>query len=168
MTITAFPSGASNDFITGRKPLITPCGADDTVSVRYSLDLAAADVATQHYGGVIGFLPARCVPVALVIDSDDLDSGSPAIAIDVGLGAVNETTGAYTDTAIDTNTISGGAAWKTGDTTAQAGGATAIVSKALMRVQPSNWDRKILLDVSTAAATGQAGTIGVTLTYRSA
>lgn len=166
MSITAFSATATNDFITKRKPLLEPDGGDDTVSVRYAIPLTAADVNTTDHGGVIGYLPARCVPVSLVLDTDDLDSGT-ALVWSVGLGAVDETTGVQTNTAIDTNTISGGAAWVTGNTTSQAGGAVAIVSKALMRVQPSNQDRAILIHATTGAgSSGQIGEIGLTLTYR--
>ena len=62
----------TNDFLTGRKPVVT-CDCSDVVAERYALDLVAADLDANDIGAV-GILPAGCVPVGLLIDSDDLDT----------------------------------------------------------------------------------------------
>src|SRR3546814_8296901 len=73
----------SNDYLTGRKPIPTGDGYG-LMAVRFALVLATADLALNAIGAV-GILAARCVPVALYYDSDDLDTGTPALVASVGL-----------------------------------------------------------------------------------
>jgi hypothetical protein len=150
----------SNDHLTGVKPVPTPAGGE-VVATRFSLTLATGDLALNDIGAV-GILPAGCVPVGLLVDSDDLDAhGTPTLAMSVGvLNAAED--------ALSTAAADGGAVWGSGLTVAQAGGQVQVLSKALSRVSASQSDRKIGVLVSTAAATAAAGEIGLTLLYRAA
>lgn len=147
----------SNDYLTGRKPVPTGDGYGN-MAVRFSIALATADLGANDIGAV-GILPARCVPVALYYDSDDLDTGTPAIAASVGLLTA-------AGTAISTVAADGGAAWGTGITTSQGGGQSQVLSKALARVASSETDRKIGVTFTAGAATAAAGEVGLTLVYR--
>lgn len=150
----------SNDYLDGRKPAPTPAGGE-VVACRFSLSLVAGDLDLNDIGAV-GILPAGCVPVALIYDSDDLDSnGTPTIAASVGI--LNSG-----GTDLSTAAADGGAVWGSGITTSQAGGQAQVVSKALSRVTASTSDRKIGVKFTTAAATAAAGELGLTLLYRAA
>lgn len=154
------PLTNSNDYITGRKPALYPSGSE-VVAVRFAVDLTTADLVLNRIGEV-GVLPAGCVPVAMIVDCDDVDTnGTPTIAMSVGvLNAAG--------TALSTATDDGGAAWATSVVTGQAGGMAFPTSKALQRVNQSASDRKVGVLVTAAAATAAAGTLGVTLLYRAA
>lgn len=149
----------SNDYLDGRKPVVFPSGSE-VVAVRFPISLVAADLDVSDIGRV-GILPAGCVPVGLLVDSDDLDTGSPAVVLSVGLLNAGETD-------LSTAEADGGAAWGTGLTVAQAGGQVQVTSKALSRVTPTQTDRMIGLKVTTAPATKAPGVVGVTLLYRTA
>lgn len=149
----------SNDYLVGRKPVPTSDGYG-VVAVRFAIALAAADLALNAIGAV-AILPARCVPVALYYDSDDLDTNaSPAVSASVGV--LNDA-----GTALSTAAADGGAVWGAAIATSQAGGQSAVMSKALSRVAPKDTDRKIGVTFTTAAATAAAGELGLTLLYRS-
>ena len=162
-----FSAAATNDFLTGRAGIISPSDSGG-YAVRYRLPLATADLALNTIGN-IGILPAGCVPISIVFDSDDLDSNaSPTIAWQIGISnaaVVNNIQGA-TATAVSTAAADGGAAWATGITTSQAGGQAQSYSRALSRVTPTTYDRYIVLQATTAAATAVAGEVGLTITYR--
>ncbi len=148
----------SNDYITGRKPVPTPAGAE-VLAVRFTLAVATGDLALNNIGQ-IGVLPAGCVPVGLDIDWTDVDTGAAAMILQAG---ILDAAG----TAFSTATADGGAAW--GSTTASnAAAQQAIVSQPMMTVTKSDSDRKIGLKVTTAPTTPAAGTIGLTLWYRAA
>ena len=154
------PFANSNDFITGRKPLRTPQGAE-VVAARFEIDLLTTDLVINDIG-VVGMLPAGTVPVALYYDSDDLDiNATPTVAASVGI--LNAT-----DTALSTATADCGAVWGSGILTSQAGGQSAVVSKALSRVTSTAADRKIGVLFTAAAATAVAGKLGLTMLYRNA
>jgi len=142
----------TNDYLSGRKPTVYPSGSE-VVAVRYPLALVAADMDLND-AGAVGILPAGCVPVALYVDSDDLDTGTPAVALSVGLMNSGDT---------DVST-----AWGTGLTVAQAGGQVQVLDKGMARMQATNADRKIGVKFTTAPATAAAGEIGITLLYRAA
>ena len=151
----------SNDFITGRKPVPTPSDAS-VASVRFSVDLATGDLALNTIGQV-GILPAGYVPVDVIVDGTDMDSGAAAAVFQVG---VWDGSGASLSTAA----ADGSGAW--GDTGAAV--ATAF-SKGLTKtlnniatVAPATTDRRIGVKVTTAPTTAVAGTLGVTLLYRAA
>jgi hypothetical protein len=154
------PLTNSNDYLTGRKPGVSPAGSE-VVAVRFAVDLTTADLAVNRIGE-IGVLPAGCVPVQMIVDSDDLDTNAtPTIAMSFGvLNAAG--------TALSTAADDGGAAWATGVTVGQAGGAVVPMSRALQRVNQAQADRKIGVSVTAGAATAAAGTLGLTLLYRAA
>lgn len=129
---------------------------------RFAINLQAADLALNTVGAV-GILPAGAIPMFLEIDATDMDSNaSPTLAF--SLGVVNDA-----ETAISTATADGGAAWLTGRQEGGAAGVSGLLTSAAMRaVQAAKTDRKIGVQITTAAATPVAGTLGVTLYYRMA
>jgi len=143
----------SNDHLTGRNPAVYPAGAE-VVAVRSAIDLVAADLDANDVGAV-AILPAGCVPVGVVYDSDDLDTNaSPTIAASVGFVNAGETD-------LD------GTAWATGITTSQAGGALSLtLTPAVMRMAATQTDRKVGIKFTAAAATKAAGQVGLTMLYR--
>lgn len=148
---------ASNDYITGRKPIPFPSGAE-VLAVTFEIELATGDLAVNTIGQV-GILPAGCVPVEVQVYHDDLDSSTAALVMQVGIW---DGSGASLSTAA----ADGGAHW--GVTTAS----TAALSEKLVRngiamesVQRSADDRKLGVKVTTAPTTAVAGTLGVTLFY---
>lgn len=143
-----------NDYLTGRKPVVFPAGAE-VVAVRFPIDLVAADL-DENDCGAVAVLPAGCVPVGLVYDSEDLDThGTPTIVASVGPINAGET---------DLSS-----AWAAGITASQ-GGTTAVValSTAAMKLAPATSDTKIGIKFTAAAATKAAGQVGLTLMYRAA
>lgn len=143
----------SNDFLTGRKPVVFPAGSE-VVAVRYAIDLVAADLDANDAGSV-GILPAGCVPVSIVYDSDDLDTNaSPTIAASVGF--MNAA-----DSDLATVLVSG-------ITASQNGTSAVLTSPALQRVAPTSDDRRIGIKFTAASATKAAGTVGLTVLYRAA
>lgn len=159
-----------NDYITGRKPVPTECEVG-MIAVRFAQSVAAGEMTLNALDN-IGILPAGCVPVGVIVDSDDLDSnGTPTLAWAFGVSNAavgsNGTQGT-TPTDISTAPADGGAAWATSVTTSQAGGQAQFYSKAISRVTPVGHDRYIVAKSTTAAATGAAGELGLTLLYRQA
>lgn len=123
------------------------------VRTTYTLtaDLAANDIIEM------GLLPANCVPVDLILDNDDLDSGTTA-TVSAGLLASNK--GDLT-----------GALWLT-DSTALRSAATGTRADALglhsmSRVTATGTDRSYGLKI-TADTNATTGTVGMTLIYRAA
>lgn len=148
----------SNDYITGRAPIPTPAGSE-VVATRFTLAMPTGDLALNTIGQ-IGILPAGCVPVALYVDGTDMDSSTAAVIFQVG---ILDTAG----TAFSTAAADGGAAW--GSTTAvNTAFQQQILSQPMMTVTRTDADRKIGVKVATAPTTAVAGTLGVTLVYRSA
>jgi hypothetical protein len=143
----------SNDYLTGRKPVVFPAGGE-VVACRFSIDLVAADLDANDVGSV-GILPAGCVPVGLIYDSADLDTnGTPTIAASVGFINSGETD-------LD------GTAWATGITASQTGTSVQpALTTAVMSMAATGADRKFGIKFTAAAATKAAGTVGLTLLYR--
>lgn len=165
----AFAATTTNDFVSGRQPLPTPAGLE-VLSQRFELTVATGDLTLNNIGN-IALLPAGCIPVALMIDSDDLDTnGAPTLAWSVGVsnGAVSNNIQSAAGTDISTATADGGAAWGTSITVSQAGGQVQVLSKALSRVTKVDYDRYIMIKATAAAATAASGKIGATLLYRAA
>ncbi len=150
----------SNDYITGRKPVPTAAGGE-LIATRFELDLATADLALNAIGQS-GILPAGHIPVDVLVDGDDLDSGAAALVLQVGIW---DGAGANLSTAA----ADGGAHW--GVTTAVN---TAFLQRltpnvnAMARVAAAQTDRKLGIKVATAPTTAVAGKVGVTLIYRAA
>lgn len=160
----------SNNYTTGRANPITPDGAE-LASMRFTLAMATADLALNSIGQ-IGILPAGCVPVQLLVDATDMDSGAAAEIFQVGLGNLNlqDATGAVSadlkNTLMSTVAKDGGAAW--GSTTASnTAFQQQILSQPMTTVTAVDYDRAILVKVTTAPTAAVAGTLGVTLIYRS-
>lgn len=101
-------------------------------------------------------LPAEHVIVDCILDVDDLDSGTPAIVLSVGVLNAG------------LSDIESGQKLIDASTKGQAGGVASMDQKGAPRIAPSNSDRIVGVKVDTVAATPQAGTIGLTLLYRSA
>lgn len=148
----------SNDQLTGRKPALFPAGCE-VVAERFELDLATGDLALNTIGSV-GILPAGCVPVDVMVDADDLDTGAAAMVLQVGIW---DGSGANLSVAA----ADGGAHW--GVTVAAN---AAFVQRltpnanALARVAKASVDRFIGVKVATAPTTPAAGKLGVTVLYR--
>lgn len=147
-----------NDFITGRKPVPTPAGAE-LLAVRFTLDLGTADLALNTIGQ-IGVLPPGAIPFDVYVDGTDMDSGAAAMVLQVGLLDA-------AGTALSSAAADGGAYW----------GATTAVNtafhqrltmnaNAIATVAPASTDRKIGVKVATAPTAAVAGTLGVTVFYR--
>lgn len=148
----------SNDYLTGRKPVITPAGCE-LAAVRFTLDVTTGDLALNTIGQ-IGELPPGCVPVDVYVDGTDVDSGAAALIMQVGIWD-----GASAN--LSTAAADGGAHW---GATIAANAAfyqrLALNANAIPTVQPSQSPRKLGVKVTTAPSTPVAGTIGVTLVYR--
>ena len=146
------PFTNSNDYLDGRKPAVFPAGGE-VVAVRFPIALVAADLDANDTGAV-AVLPAGCVPVGLVYDSDDLDTNaSPTIAASVG--PVNAAQDNLTAT------------WASGITASQGGVAANVsLSTAAMRFTPATSDTLIGIRFTAGAATKAAGEVGLTLMYR--
>jgi hypothetical protein len=152
---------AANDYMTGRKALPTPQGAE-VVATRFTISLVAGDL-TQNDIGAFAKLPAGCVPVDCTVDMTDMDTGAAAMVLTFG---VLETAAA---TALSTDADNGGGAW--GATTAVNTAATqrlTLTGKNMANVAKSDSDRLVGCIVTTAPTTAAAGTLGLTMTYRNA
>lgn len=161
----------SNDYTTGRANPVSPAGAE-LVATRFTLAMATADLALNSIGQ-IGILPAGCVPVGVLVDGTDMDTGAAAMVLTVGVGNLNLTDAAgavsadLKNTLLSTVAADGGAAW--GSTTAaNAAFQQQILSQPMATVTAVNYDRAIVVKVATAPTTAAAGTLGLTLTYRAA
>ncbi len=141
------------------QPPVTGSRAGMPVTVRFEYSLSAALVVNDII--YMGDLPAGHLPVDLMVDTDDLDTGgSPAIVLQAGILNAGKTD-------IDA-TASGGAEWLGSSTVGQAGGMARMAGKAMSRVAVDDTnDRAMGIKVSTAPATGAtSGKVGFTITYR--
>lgn len=147
----------SNDYLDGRANPIT-CDCPEVQAMQFNLPMATTDLALNTVGA-IGILPARCVPVAVYVNGTDMDAGAAAMVLNVG---ILDAAG----TALSTAAADGGAVW--GSTTAVA---TAfqqqVLGNPIASVTPTDADRKIGIKVATAPTSAVAGTLGLTLLYRS-
>ncbi len=146
------PFTNSNDYLDGRKPTIYPAGSE-VVAVRFPISLVAADLDANDCGSV-AILPAGCVPVGLVYDSDDLDTNaSPTIAASVG--------------PVNSGATDLSSTWASGITASQSGTAVNVaLSTAAMKLAPATTDTLIGIKFTAASATKAAGDVGLTLLYR--
>jgi len=143
-----------NNHISGRLPV--PTGDDTSISApRFVQDCVAADSAADNVG-VIGILPAGVTPaLPLLVDTTGL-GGTAAISI----GILDEDTGD-----ISTKPEDGGGPWATGVAVGAAAVKQVDMTAAMLAVQKSDVDRKV--SVKFTAAGSAAGTLGLTLFYRS-
>lgn len=147
-----------SDFAAGAKASPAVTGAEIfAVRASYTLvnDVAAGDIIQMMD------LPANAVPVDIILDTDDLDTGATGT---VSVGLLNS---GKTD--LDTS-ASGGAAWLTAQSiqAATAVRADAGGLHAMARCAAANSNRPVGIKVvgETAAAAGQV--IGLTLLCRAA
>lgn len=143
-----------NEHLSGARPLRTPSGGE-VVAVRYAIDLVAADLDINDCGA-IGHLPAGCMLVSAVYDSDDLDTnGSPTIV--AAIGPINS---GETDLT---------ATWAAGITASQTGTSAQVTfTPTAMRFLDRAADTLLGIKFTAAAATKAAGQVGLTLLYRAA
>lgn len=149
-----------SEYAKGVRPMPIAQGSE-IVAVRVEYALTAAPA----LGDIIemGFLPEDHIPVDAILDADDLDTNAgPTITLDVGvLNAAKDN--------IDVTADSGGGKWITASTVAQAGGLVRPTTKEVTRVVPKSASRRSVgVRVNAAAATFQAGKVGLTLLYRAA
>lgn len=107
--------------------------------------LAANDVVQLAY------LPAGHVPVDVILEADDLDTGTPAITLSVGV-----VDSAGTDLVASTNFL-------TASTVAQAGGAVHANLVTGLQLAASSAKRIVGVKVIAAAGTAAAGTLRLTV-----
>ena len=124
----------------------------ELVCVRMTHDLIAAPGLNDTLW--LGDLPARCVPVDCIYDSDDIDSnGAPAVTVSVGFLNAAKTDLAST-------------AWIVSSTVGQAAGMASPTTNTLVKSAVSNDAQPVGLKFTAAPATFAAGTVGLTLFYR--
>ncbi len=131
------------------KAAISPSSAGQVTAVRGSLAIATAPVANDNYHLVK--LPARAEIVDFVFDADDMDSGTPALAFQVGFA--DPATGVV------------GSELRGAGAIGQAVGLVRMDTIAALRIAPVDYDRVIGIKCTTIAATFVAGTVGLTLSY---
>ena len=152
------PFAASNDQLTGRKPVRFPAGGE-MVAERFTIAVTAGELALNNVG-IVGILPAGCVPVDVIVDGTDVDTSTAAMVLQVGIANAGVTD-------ISTAAADGGAHW--GTTTAVNTAFTQRLTpngQAMVNVQKASTDRNLAIKVGTAPTTAAAGTLGVTLIYR--
>jgi hypothetical protein len=149
---------------TGRKPIPTAAG-----SYLLSLRCTAIVNGTGAIADVVPLakLPAGCVVVDWELDSDDLDTGTNLLAVDLGVIVAGAVSAAAAN----------GGKWlaaSTGLTAApsflERRAQTATVVAALARMSPDVAERSIGLVLTAAgnAAAAANAVIGLKLTYRAA
>lgn len=150
---------ATNDLVTGRASATTTFDGS-TVAQRATITLQTADLANGTVGGV-ALLPAGAVPIAVEVDSAQLDSnGTPTLAYSIGVLNAGQT-------AISTAAADGGAAWATGQTTGRTAAHSGfIASRPMKTVQPATTDRWVGIALTAQAATAVSGQFAMTLHYR--
>lgn len=162
----------TNDYLDRRKPMPTSESAAEVLACRFTLAMATTDLDNGDIGA-IGILPAGHLPVNLLVDGTDMDSGAAALIIQFGLGnlALQDAAGAVSadakNTLISTVAKDGGAAW--GSTTASnAEFMQTVLGRPMTQVTPTDYDRYIVAKITTPPSTAVAGTLGLTLLYRPA
>lgn len=142
-----------SDWATGKKPMPAPNGSE-LVNVRLDMEVTAAQTALGDIYEM-GYLPENCALVDAVYVTDDLDSnGTPAMVMSFG---VINSGGTDLDTALEASLD-----------VAQAGTAArmTVTPTALGVVTDGATRKKLGYKVTTAAATGAAGTVSLILSYR--
>lgn len=139
-----------SDHIKSILSTITADCAGDVVVNDYFYDLTAAQNLT---GDIIdiGILPAYHTVSDMILICDDIDTGSPAITLDVGLMS-----GTPGDT---TNTRTCGAEFFSASTAGQAGTAARPTLTSAFKVLATELDRSIGVKVLLQAATPATGRI---------
>lgn len=144
-----------SDYANGRKAMPAPVGSE-VVNVLISMEVTAAQTASGDLWHM-GDLPENCALVDAVYAADDLDSnGAPALV--TSFGVINDG---------ETDLTS---AIQAGLTIGQAAGAARLTPDitTLTTVTTGSARKKLGYKVTTAAATGAAGTVYLSLSYRNA
>ncbi|EHK57639.1 hypothetical protein [Allomesorhizobium alhagi] len=139
----------------GIAPVPYPAFAGHVVTHRFAFAVPADIVEGDTVE--LAILPANCRVVDMIFDSDDLDTGTPAIVWDIGImsGEVGSTdTGRTTDDE-----------FFDGSTLSQAGGVARPTIVTAFRTTATGQARSIGAKLVTDAATAAAGTIGLTVSY---
>ena len=144
-----------SDYAKGILAVPYPSLAGQAVTHRFAMTIGADAALNDIYE--LACIPANCRVADIVLDPADLDSGgSAAIVLDVGImsGAWGDNDGARTcdDEFFD------------GITTAQAGGVARPTLATAYNTGGAATDRSIGVKIATAAATPQAGVLGLTVT----
>lgn len=144
-----------SDWAKLQRPYPYPQFAGHVVSARFFISLTAAQMVV---GNIVELapLPSGCVPVGVVLDSDDIDSATAAL-LDVGImsGDFGKNDGARTC----------GAEIFSQSNVGQAGGVARPTLASAFRIAAAATDRSIGVKIQTAPGTPVAGTIGLTLSY---
>jgi hypothetical protein len=142
-----------SDYALGTKDTPYPEIAGAATVHRFAMAVAANIVAGDILE--LAIIPAGTRPIDLVIDVDSLDAGA-GLVFDVGImsGEVGDPDAARTC----------GAEFFAASTLGQDGGVARPSLASAYRVSKANVARSIGIKVTTAAATAQAGSIGITLT----
>ncbi|KQV27836.1 hypothetical protein ASC97_05575 [Rhizobium sp. Root1203] len=129
-----------------------PAFAGAIVAHRFFHDFAAAPALNDILE--LAVIPAGARVVDMILDSDDLDSGT-ALVFDLGImsGKWQENNGARTV----------GAEFLSGSTIGQTGTTARPTLKTAFRTVRTGADRSIGLKIATAAGTFAAGQVGLTL-----
>lgn len=144
-------------YASGQTVAPTPECSGEVVSYRATIDLATGDLTLNNIIEM-GPLPAGCVLVDAILDSDDLDTGSAAITLDVGIMSG--------DFGVVDAGRTCGAEIFAASTAAQAGGVARPTLATAFRIARSDTDRGIGIKVKVIPATAAAGTVGLTVIYR--
>lgn len=131
----------------GKQAWAVPDCAGDVVVNDFTFDLAKFGSPTLAVGDLIdlGILGAFSTVSDAILIADDLDTGTPAIAFDVGI--MSGTPG------VDDNTRTVGAELFSGSTLAQAGGVARPTLATAFQIAKTDNHRSIGLKVTAAAAT---------------
>jgi len=143
-------------------PAVASAQAGQVTVQRGEYDLIGAQTEDATIQVRVVKLPAGHVPIDLVLDNDDLDSGTSG-AVDIGLedtiqldnnGDADDSTSLLLfATAIDVQT---------------AANRQNVMSFAAARLTPRNYDRFVVVTMETVSGTGLVGAIGLTLTSKPA
>ena len=114
-------------------------------------DMAVGDILE------LGVLPKGCVPVDLIVEADDIDSGTAAITFDIGMmsGDAGDNDASRTV----------GAEFFSGTTLGQAAGIVRPTLKTAQRIAVADSDRSIGVKMTHVPGTAAAGVVGLTLLY---
>jgi hypothetical protein len=145
-----------SDTAKGLTPQANPCNAGEMVAHRAVFAITAAQL-TLNQIIEMAALPADNTLIDVILDTTDLDTGTAAITLDVGIMS-----GTY---GVSDGTRTCGAEIFSAVTTAQAGGVARPTLASAFGIARSHEDRGIGIKIKAAPDTAAAGTIGLTLIY---
>jgi hypothetical protein len=144
-------ANVQTDNVKGKVPSPIAMGQESPV-LRAKLTLTTGQIATTSVLEMVDIPPGYSV-LDWSVDTDDLDSdGSPAIVFKVGILNSGKT-----------DLDSGNNIWKTGATTAQAGGLLRADNQNAIRCGSSTSKRTVGIIPTTNPDAAQAGDIGITV-----